>query len=66
MGRTIDDNRLIKQGGQFLIGTSEKKDRNIFFWAQVRVVQFTVLLYIFFKNLFQFHEKNIFDHCVNV
>jgi len=31
MGRTIDDNRLIKQGGQFLIGTSEKKDRNIFF-----------------------------------
>ena len=40
MGRTIDDNRLIKQGGQFLIGTSEKKDRNIFFWAQVRVVQY--------------------------
>ena len=66
MGWTIDDKGLIKQGGQFLIGTSEKKDRNIFFWAQVRVVQFTVLSYIFLKNLFQFHEKNIFDHCVNV
>ena len=40
MGWTIDDKGLIKQGGQFLIGTSEKKDRNIFFWAQVRVVQY--------------------------
>jgi hypothetical protein len=25
MGWTIDDKGLIKQGGQFLIGTSEKK-----------------------------------------